>query len=116
MPVDGKVHFVLYRLKKQPCCFGVLVVVKGCCVQVGNFLIKFPLRQADFPDILQLAVKVFICEHMALFQTFLIHRPALDRIILHDLPRPLSELDSPLIVHLESDSDNHLEVIVIQIA
>ena len=44
---------------------------------------------------------------------FLIHHPSLDCIILHNRISPTAELHSPLIINLEADSNNHLEIIMI---
>ena len=43
MPVSGKVHFILNRLEKQACCFGILVIIKSCSIQISDFLIKLAL-------------------------------------------------------------------------
>ena len=49
---------------------------------------------------------------MAFFQTVNIHRPALNGIVLDDLPRPLAKLHGALIVHLEADGNDHLQIVV----
>ena len=43
---------------------------------------------------------------MAFFQPLYIHCPALNGVVLDDLPRPLAELHRPLVVHLEADCNN----------
>lgn len=48
-----------------------------------------------------------------MFQTFRIHHPPLDRIILYDSVRPFTELDGAVVIHLESYGDNYLEVVVL---
>lgn len=50
---------------------------------------------------------------MAFFQPLYIHCPALNGVVLDDLPRPLAELHRSLVVHLEADCNNHLQIIVI---
>ena len=53
---------------------------------------------------------------MAFFQAVNIHRPALDGVVLDDLPRPLAELHGALIVHLEADGNDHLQIVVRDLA
>lgn len=112
MSVNSPVHLVLHCLKKSSCSLRILVIVKGCGIKVSDFLIKFTLRKTNLTDILQLSLKIFIREHMPLLQTFLVHCPALDGIILYDLPRPFTEANSTVIINLETNSNNHLEIIV----
>ena len=50
---------------------------------------------------------------MTFFQAFCIHRPALNGVVFHDLPRPLAKLYRPLIIHLETNGNNHLKIVVI---
>ena len=50
--VDCIMQLVLYCLEKQPCGQRVLVIVKGCRVEICNLLIKLALGQADLTDIL----------------------------------------------------------------
>lgn len=60
--------------------------------------------------------KVVFCEDGAeILESLVIHDPALDRVILDDLIRPLPELNRPLVVDLESDGDDRLQVIVVGI-
>ena len=56
------------------------------------------------------------CDHpnlLLILLPFLIHHPSLDCIILHNRISPTAELHSPLIINLEADSNNHLEIIMI---
>lgn len=53
---------------------------------------------------------------MTVFQALFIHCTALDYVILNDLSRSFSKLNSPLIIHFKSDKDNHLKIIMIQVA
>ena len=46
------------------------------------------------------------------FHALCVHRPALDRIVFHNLPSPLAELHSMLVVHLEGDSNDKLQIVV----
>ena len=110
------VHLVLNRLEEQPGRLGILVVIKRCCVQIRHFLVELALRQANFTNLLQLTLKIFIGEHVAFFQPFHIHRPALNGVVLDDLPRPLAELHSTLIIHLKADCNNHLKIVMILLA
>ena len=114
--MHGIVHLVLNRLEEQPGRLGILVVIKRCCVQIRHFLVELALRQANFTNLLQLPLEIFIREHVAFFQPFHIHRPALNGVVLDDLPRPLAELHRSLVVHLEADCNNHLQIIVILFA
>ena len=60
--------------------------------------------------------KVVFCEDGAeILESLVIHDPALNRVILDDLIRPLPELNRPLVVDLESDGDDRLQVIVVGI-
>ena len=108
------VHLILNRLEEPPGRFCILVIIKRCCVQIRYFLIELALRQTNFPNLLQLPLEVFIREHVTLFQAFHIHCPALNSVVLDDLPRPLAELHSTLIVHLEAHGNNHLQIIMRQ--
>ena len=51
---------------------------------------------------------------MTFFQPLHIHCPALNGVVLDNLPRPLAELHSTLIVHLEAHGNNHLQIIMRQ--
>ena len=50
---------------------------------------------------------------MTFFQAFYIHRPALNSVVFHNLPRPLAELYRPLVIHLEPNGNNHLKIVVV---
>ena len=53
---------------------------------------------------------------MAFFQPFLIHRPALNRMVFYDLSCPRAELHSTLVVDLKADRNDHLETVMIHLA
>ena len=107
-------HLILNRLEEQAGRLGVLVVIKRCCVQIRYFLIELALRQTNFPNLLQLPLEVFICEHVTFFQAVNIHCPALNRMVFHNPARPFAELHGALIVHLEAHGNNHLQIIMRQ--
>lgn len=49
---------------------------------------------------------------MAFFQALFVHRPALNCIILDNLTSPFAESYGTVVVHLESNCNYHLQVIV----
>ena len=113
--VDGIVHLVLHRLEEQAGRLCVFVVIKRSGVQIRHFLIEFAFRQTNLPNLLQLPLEILIGEHMTLFQAVNIHRPALNGVVFDDLPRPLAELHSPLVVHLETNGNDCLQAIMVRI-
>ena len=109
-------QLVLYRCKKPAGGLGAWVIIQCGGINVGDFLIKLPLRKTDFPDFLQLFLKVFLCQNRStVFQAFLIHHPALDGIILDDSVCPFAELYGSFIVDLEAHRNDHLQIIVGQL-
>lgn len=69
-------------------------------------------RKANLTDILQLSRKVLIREHMSFLEAILIHRPALNGVILDNLPRLFRKTDCAVIIDLKTNSANHLEIIM----
>ena len=114
MTMNCKMHFILYGFKEQPRCFCIFIIIKCGRIQIRDLLIELALRQSNLPNLLQLPIKVFICEHMSFFQAFLIHGPALDGMVFHDLPRPFAKLHRTGIIDLKSNSDDHLKRVMLQ--
>ena len=112
----AKCNLILHGLKEQACRLGVLIVIKRRCVQVCDLLIELPLTQPYFPNLLKLALEVFVREHMPLFQALYVHCPALNGMVFHDLTRPFAELHGPLIIDLEADGNDHLQIKVSHLA
>lgn len=63
LPVNGKL--VLHGSKEAFCCRSAGVVVDGCGIDVGDFLVELALREADFPDFLQLSLEEVIGQNAA---------------------------------------------------
>ena len=96
-------QLVLHRLEEKLRRSGIFVVIKCRGVEVGHLLIELPLGQPNLADILKLALKVFVSEHVSLDEALLVHDPALNGVVLDDLPRPLAELHGAVVAHLEAD-------------
>ena len=104
MAMCGKMQFVLHFGEKLAGRERVFVVVEGCGIDVGDFLMKLPLRKPYFTDSLELFLKIFLCQDRpALFQAFHIHSPALYRVLLDDLVCPGAKAYGSLVVDLETD-------------
>lgn len=112
VPVNGKVHLVLYCLKEHAGCLGILIVIKRRCVQICDLLIELPFAQPYLPNLFKLPLEVFVRKHMPFFQAFHVHCPALNGMVFHDLTRPFVELHGTLIIDLEADGNDGLQVIV----
>ena len=91
---------------------GRRIVVQGSRINIRNFLIEFAFRKPNFADFFQLAFKELIGQIAAVFKAFHVHGPALNRVILDNLVRPLAELYGALILDLESDGDNGLQAVM----
>ena len=105
-------QLVLHRLEEKLRRSGIFVVIKCRGVEVGHLLIELPLGQPNLADILKLALKVFVSEHVSLDEALLVHDPALNGVVLDDLPRPLAELHGAVVAHLEADGDDCLQIVV----
>lgn len=117
MPVDRPVELILYPCKKLLCGFRRGVVVQRSGIDVRDFLVEPPLGKTDLANPLQQVVEVLPRQHRAaVFQPLIVHGPALNGVILDDAVRPLAELHSTVIVDLEPNSNNHLQVVVQDVA
>ena len=117
MAMHGIVHLILHLRKELFCGQCIAVIIQRSSVNISEFLVEVALRNANFPDALQLLFKVFLGQDCAaVFQTFFIHGPALDSILLHDLICPDTKPHRPLVIHLEADRNNHLQIIVVHAA
>ena len=116
MPVNCKVHLILDFGEKLLCRFRRPVIVKGRGIDVRDLLIKLSLRQPNLPDLFQLFLKVFLRQNSAaVLQPFLIHDPALNRVVLDDCIGPFTELHGPLIVYLEAHRNDCPQTVMIGI-
>ena len=114
LAVDGPMELVLHRGEEALGGGGGDIVINGSRVDVGDFLVKFALAQADFANALELFLEVFFAEYGAVvFQALVIHRVALDGERLDDAGSPFAELNGAFRVHLVTDRDNGGEVVVL---
>lgn len=60
----------------------IFVIVNGCSIQVGDLLIKLSFAGTDFTDALQLLIEILLCQIRSSFQSFIIHHPAFDGVVL----------------------------------
>lgn len=60
----------------------IFVIVNGCRIQVGDLLIKLSFAGTDFTDVLQLFIEILLCQIRSSFQSFIIHHPAFDGVVL----------------------------------
>ena len=60
----------------------IFVIVNGCRIQVGDLLIKLSFAGTDFTDVLQLLIEILLCQIRSSFQSFIIHHPAFDGVVL----------------------------------
>lgn len=51
-------------------------------------------------------------DRTAVFQSLVVHDPALDGVVLDDGVGPLAKLDGPFIVDFKAHSDHHLQAVV----
>ena len=60
----------------------IFVIVNGCRIQVSDLLIKLSFAGTDFTDALQLFIEILLCQIRSSFQSFIIHHPAFDGVVL----------------------------------
>ena len=60
----------------------IFVIVNGCSIQVGDLLIKLSFAGTDFTDALQLLIEILLSQIRSSFQSFIIHHPAFDGVVL----------------------------------
>ena len=114
MSMNRIMHLVLDLCKKLLCRFCCAVIIKCCGIDVRYLLIESTLRQTDLTNLLKQTIKVFRCEHRTtIFQALVIHDPSFDGIVLCNLIYPFTELHRTLRIDLESNSNYHLQGIVI---
>ena len=114
MSVNCIMHLVLHLSKELLCRFCCAVVIKGCGIDIRYLLIESTLRQTDLANLLKQAVKVFCRKHRTtIFQSLIIHDPSFDGVVLYDAIGPLTKLHCSLIIYLESNSNNHLKIIML---
>jgi hypothetical protein len=109
------VHLVLNRSKETLRCRCGRVVIQRGGVDVGDFLIELALGEPDLPNLFELALKELIRQGAAALETFGIHGPALDGVVLDDLIGPLAELDGALVLDLEANGDDRLQAVVLRL-
>ncbi len=69
------------------------IVVDGRGVNIGDLLVKLALGEANFPNALQLLLKVLFCQdRAAAFDALIIHHIGLDGVLMNDGGRPFAEL------------------------
>lgn len=116
LPVNGVMQFVLHGCKKAFGRRGRCVVIQRGGVDVGDLLVELALRKSDFPDFFQLALKEFVRQDAAAaFEAIHIHRPTLNRVILHDSIGPLAKLYGAFVFDFEANGDDRLKVIVLNL-
>ena len=114
LAVDGPVQLVLHGGKKALGSGSGDVVVDGCGVDVGDFLVELALAHADFADALELFFKVLLAQDGAVvFQALVIHGEALDGEGLDDAGGPFAELHSALGVYLVAHCNGGGQVVVL---
>jgi hypothetical protein len=80
------VELVLHSGKEALCGGGGDIVINRGRVNVGDLLIELSLAQADFPDALELLLKVFFPKDGAIIlQALIIHREAFDGVFFDDI-------------------------------
>jgi hypothetical protein len=84
-------------------------------IDIRDFLVKLPLGEPDLPDLFELPLEELICEGPAALETFGIHGPALDGVVLDDLVRPLAELDRALVLNLETHRNDRLQAVMLRL-
>lgn len=71
------------------------------------------MKTSYLTNLLKKLLKIVFCKNRsAILETFIIHDPALDGEVLDYAIGPFSELYSTLIVDIETDSNDHLEIIM----
>ena len=109
-----EMHLILQSSEKSFSRRCRRIIIKSSRIDISNLLVEPSLRHPDLSDLLELLLKILLCKDTAtLLQPFLIHHPSLDSIILHNRISPSTELHRPLIIHLEANSNNHLEIIMV---
>ena len=80
-------------------------------------MVELAFRHPNLPDLLQKVVEVFLGKYTTpVFQPVTVHGPALNGVVLNDGIGPLAELDRPVIVDLESNRNDHLQIVVLHLA
>ncbi len=102
LTVDGVVHLVLHGGEKPLGGRGGLVVIKCGSVDVGDLLVELAHGKPDLPDFFQLALKELIGQVAAVLESFHIHGPPLNGVVLDNLVGPFAELYSTLIFDFEA--------------
>ena len=97
--MNSEVQLVLYRGEKLPGSGGILVIVHGCSINVGDFLIESPLAEPNLPNLFEQPLKVIFTEKGTVLQTFAIQHIPLNGKFFEDLRRPLPKLGGPPGVH-----------------
>ena len=110
--VDGVVHFVLHFGEELFRDRRVSVVVHRRGINVGNLLIKAPLRQADLPDLLQQALEVIFAEERAVLHAFPIHHIPTERVVPQDSRGPLPEGRGTLGIHAVAHRDDRIQIVM----
>lgn len=91
------VHFILNHLK-APGNSCIFIVIRSCCIQLRNFLLKLTLEKPDFSNILQLASQIFI---YSLFQPIYEPKPPWTWIIsIYDIH---TDIGNKFVVDFERD-------------
>jgi hypothetical protein len=111
--MHSEVHLVLHCGEETLRRRGRRVVIQRGGVNVRDLLVELPLREPDFPDLLELPLKELVRQRAAVLEALRVHCPALDGVILHDLVGPLAELDGPLVLDLEAHGDDRLQAVVL---
>ena len=94
MAVNSVMQLVLYVGIKLLRDGRVFVIVNAAlAIDVGDFLMKAPLRSPDFPDSLQQFIKVIFAKQLiALLEAVIIKRKTFDKKLTQDAGGPLPEL------------------------
>ena len=113
MTVNGKVHLVLNRGIKSLGGKSRPIIVQSGGIEVGDLLIELAFTGSDLSNPFQLFIKIFIGQQSASFEPLVIHDPAFDRVSKRNGVDPLAELNRPFGIDFETDSNDHLQVVVI---
>jgi hypothetical protein len=114
--VDCKVHLVLHPREELLGDRRVLVVIHGGGIDVGDFLVKSPLRKADLADFLQQALEIILAEERAVFHALAVHHVTAQRVVPQHSGGPLAEGSGALRVHPVADGNDGIEVVVLDLA
>ena len=85
-------------------------------VDVGNLLIEAAFGGPDVPDAFEQLVEIVCAEASPFFEPFVVHRKALDEILVKTLGGPSSKLCAATGAYAVADRKNHLQVVVIDLA